>query len=147
MTEPAWCSFCEDQPAAGRMLVVEGETRAVVAELEFEEYGACGNCGITYTGCPIPETIAKPGLEFQFEHLDFREVTQEQLDAVARRLEICCVCETSMGPPEAWAVRRLIQQTPQAALDPENHPLTATCGKCSSLGLCPHCGDNCSENH
>lgn len=145
--DPKFCHFCQDALPIGMMLVVSDTTHETLWKTDYK---ICRRCGLSFDG----RVLASRGdpvehAVFQFEHFDFdEERLAPEIDKLANALEaLCChVCDEPIKnfvraklPSRAMAIKML-------RMDPNADTLSATCERCSELGLCQHCnGEEESE--
>lgn len=145
--DPKFCHFCQDSVPHGTMLVISDTTHET---LWTTDYKICRRCGDSFDG-RVLATRGEPveRAVFQFEHFDFdAERLASEIDKLSKEIEDlrCHVCDKPIKnffrvglPARAMAIKML-------RMDPGADSLSATCTRCSELGLCPHCnGEEESE--
>ena len=138
--DPRFCSFCQDRPPMGIMLVVEQFKQDTLWNSEFT---ACEMCGHRYTDAPVaehPETGAIAVL--QFEHNDF-EAGSPVVQKIKNQLDnmVCQVCDEAIDVSDP-AVDHLVLATKMVRMNPEADSIRVTCGNCGGAGLCPCCNED-----
>lgn len=111
--EPVWCSFCQDRPAVGRLVVMQDHTRTILGELDGPNGVACDLHGRAWTGSYIA-TNNKTGAVavLQYVHPDFEKVTEKQIVDFSRQ-QVCSQCGKPIEGMPLWFAERILRAYPQ----------------------------------
>lgn len=150
MIEHVWCSFCEDRPAIGRMVLMRDETREQIGELSSEDSAACDLHGRAWTGVTVAahETDDDYAV-LQYVHPAYAMVTETHIVAFAAE-KTCSECGDPTEPIPLWAVDRILKAHPYLVLDSDERRWEGICHECAKNNACPHCvdeDDDANDNH
>jgi hypothetical protein len=140
-----WCSFCEDRPAVGRMVVMIDRSRHKVQDVIGDDGAACDLHGRAWTGVPIAskEETGEYAV-LQYVHPDFIKVTEEHIQAFAVE-KTCSECGDPTDPLPLWAAERILMANPHLVLEQEFR-WEGICIDCAHKNNCPHCAEKDGED-
>jgi len=146
MIQHTWCSFCEDRPAIGRMVIMRDRSRDQISEIRGEDGAACDLHGRAWTGTPVAANEDTGGYAvLQYVHPDYIKVTEQHIADFACE-KTCSECGDPAEPLPLWAVDRILMAHPYLVLDTDEFRWEGICQECASRHACPHCGDKSEED-
>ena len=146
MIEHVWCSFCEDRPAMGRMVVMEDRSSVQISEISGKNGAACDLHGRAWTGVPISAgDVTGLFAVLQYIHPDYEQVTVEHISEFASE-KVCCKCGDPTEPLPVWAVERILKAYPYLVLS-DDLGWEGICQQCALDSGCPHCVDDDNDDH
>lgn len=134
-TEVVWCTFCQDRPAIGRMVIMKDESREQLGVIEGLEGAACDLHGREWTGTPVAtdETNGEVAV-LQYVHPDYQKVTEQLIEEFSGD-QVCAQCGDPIEPMPIWVADRILRAHPRLVLDKELK-WEGLCQDCGEAALC-----------
>ena len=141
MNDPIWCSFCEDRPAVGRMVIMADRSRELIGDVPGDDGAACDLHGKAWTGHPIASRGSVDQVAvLQYVHPDYDQVTEDHIVDFAGE-KICVKCGDPTEEMPLWVSERILRARPALALE-ESYQWEGICHECAASDGCPHCEDD-----
>ena len=141
INEPIWCSFCEDRPAVGQMIVMQDKSRIEISAVPGTDGVACDLHGRAWTGVPVASHDGTGEFAvLQYVHPEFENVTETHIVEFAGE-KTCSECGDPTEAMPLWVAERILRAHPQLVLSDE-YRWEGICVECAENNACPHCADD-----